>query len=255
MFITRETNSRKPAMFQSTNDHLSSSNTNTLISNSKMRSNSLRKAKGSMGVLAGKLTSAIPRCLPTSSKSTTARYQWPYLAARKTDQAQNRQGEGQTQNPRGSRCAVIKVPEDDMSDGALNLEEEIEAAIFNAEIKYPDKIQTSDGYRTCQDMATAFVNKVSFLNEDALKVVHCFLNCLKYNVDQKFGEKHWVEERPNEIIDVVNDMCRYHEKIMEKFPLSKEVLISMVYVLFRWMYKSKWTDHKLIRRSNSKCIS
>ena len=51
-----------------------------------------------------------------------------------------------------------------MSDGALNLEEEIEAAIFNEEVKYSDKIQTSDGYRTCQDMATAFVNKVSFLN-------------------------------------------------------------------------------------------
>ena len=61
---------------------------------------------------------------------------------------------------------------------------------------YNEKIQTSEGYRTCQDMATSFLNKISFLTNECQKIIHCFLNLLKYAVDEKFGEKHWIEERP-----------------------------------------------------------
>ena len=32
--------------------------------------------------------------------------------------------------------------------------------------------------------------------------------------------------------------------------MVKEVLIDLLYVLFRWMYKNKWTDHKLVRRGS-----
>ena len=78
---------------------------------------------------------------------------------------------------------------------------------------------------------------------------------MKNAVGEKFGDKFWLEEKPNEIIDIVNDLCKNYENYKEKFPLEKEVMISLTYVLFRWMYKNKWTDHKLIRRSNSKLIS
>ncbi len=33
----------------------------------------------------------------------------------------------------------------------------------------------------------------------------------------------------------------------EKFPLSRDVLIELIYLLFRWMFKNKWTDHKLVK--------
>jgi hypothetical protein len=34
------------------------------------------------------------------------------------------------------------------------------------------------------------------------------------------------------------------------FPLDKQLLIDLLYVLFRWMYKNKWTDHKLVKRTS-----
>jgi len=35
----------------------------------------------------------------------------------------------------------------------------------------------------------------------------------------------------------------------EAFPIDKPTLIDLLYIMFRWMYKNKWTDHKLIRRT------
>ena len=43
---------------------------------------------------------------------------------------------------------------------------------------------------------------------------------------------------------------REFEEYKAKYPLSKEILIDLLYVLFRWMYKNKWTDHKLVRRGS-----
>ena len=71
---------------------------------------------------------------------------------------------------------------------------------------------------------------------------------MKLNVDERFGDEFWVKNKPTEIIDITNDMCHKHDEIVEKFPIKKDTLIDLTYVLFRWMYKAKWTDHKLIKR-------
>jgi hypothetical protein len=39
------------------------------------------------------------------------------------------------------------------------------------------------------------------------------------------------------------------------FPLEKDTLIDLLYVLFRWMYKNKWTDHKLVKRSSEQEVN
>ena len=52
-----------------------------------------------------------------------------------------------------------------------------------------------------------------------------------------------------DIIDISNEIVRELEHHRELFPMEKELLIDLLYVLFRWMYKNKWTDHKLVRRS------
>ena len=41
--------------------------------------------------------------------------------------------------------------------------------------------------------------------------MNCFINELKYFVDKKFGDKFWVQERPGEIINVVNQMYKGHD--------------------------------------------
>lgn len=64
----------------------------------------------------------------------------------------------------------------------------------------------------------------------------------------------WSDGKPNDIIDIANEMCRGHPEKMEKYPIDTETLIALLYVLFRWMYKMKWTDHKLIKRSKHNLV-
>lgn len=44
-------------------------------------------------------------------------------------------------------------------------------------------------------------------------------------------------------------MVRELEDNQDRFPLTRELLIELLFVLFRWMYKNKWTDHKLVKRT------
>jgi hypothetical protein len=44
---------------------------------------------------------------------------------------------------------------------------------------------------------------------------------LRYFVDKKYGDKFWSEEKPSDIIDVVNDIYRGHEEVKKKFPIPK----------------------------------
>ena len=49
-------------------------------------------------------------------------------------------------------------------------------------------------------------------------------------------------------------MYRGHEEVKKKFPIPRENLVEIMYVFFRWMYKFKWTDHKLIKRAQTKVL-
>jgi hypothetical protein len=52
-----------------------------------------------------------------------------------------------------------------------------------------------------------------------------------------------------DIIDISNEIVRELDNHTEEFPIPKDLLIDLLFVLFRWMYKNKWTDHKLVRRA------
>lgn len=112
-----------------------------------------------------------------------------------------------------------------MSDGAFNFEEELTEAIGNVIIDYDETVKTSEGNRTCQDMVSTFLNKISFLDNEQKKIVNCFILELKYFVDKKYGERFWNEERPNDIIDAVNDIYKGHDEVKKRFPISKEMLV------------------------------
>jgi hypothetical protein len=50
-------------------------------------------------------------------------------------------------------------------------------------------------------------------------------------------------------------MCKDHQSVKKRFPIPSEALVEILYVFFRWMYKMKWTDHKLIKRAPAQIIS
>ena len=64
----------------------------------------------------------------------------------------------------------------------------------------------------------------------------------------KYDEKYWADSHPSDLIDMSNQMVRELQEYTDKYPLTRELLIELLFVLFRWMYKNKWTDHKLVRR-------
>jgi hypothetical protein len=66
----------------------------------------------------------------------------------------------------------------------------------------------------------------------------------------KYDEKYWADSQPSDLIDMSNQMVRELEDYTEKYPLTREMLIELLFVLFRWMYKNKWTDHKLVKRTS-----
>ena len=65
----------------------------------------------------------------------------------------------------------------------------------------------------------------------------------------KYDENYWGDSQPSDLIDISNQMVRELEEYTEKYPLTREMLIELLFVLFRWMYKNKWTDHKLVKRN------
>lgn len=66
---------------------------------------------------------------------------------------------------------------------------------------------------------------------------------------KKYDENYWETQKPIDIIDISNEIVRELDNNKEEFPMEKDLLIDLLYVLFRWMYKNKWTDHKLVRRN------
>ena len=98
-------------------------------------------------------------------------------------------------------------------------------------------------------MASQFL-RVMEGSESEKRVLYCFVNYMRFFVKQKYEEDYWETHKPIDIIDISNEMVRDLEQHKEAFPLDKELLIDLLYVLFRWMYKSKWTDHKLVRRTS-----
>ncbi len=86
--------------------------------------------------------------------------------------------------------------------------------------------------------------------EQERRLLTCFLNYLRFTVRRHYEENFWETQKPGDIIDISNDIVRELEHHQTEFPLEKDTLIELLYVLFRWMYKNKWTDHKLVRRSS-----
>jgi hypothetical protein len=80
--------------------------------------------------------------------------------------------------------------------------------------------------------------------------LYCFINYIRFFVKKRYDDNYWEAHRPVDIIDISNEIVRELENHREEFPLEKELLVDLLYVLFRWMYKNKWTDHKLVRRSS-----
>lgn len=70
-------------------------------------------------------------------------------------------------------------------------------------------------------MASSFLEELSEVEEEAKKVLHCFLNEIKYRVDLKHGEKYWKEEKPSELIDLTNEICSKHHEVEKKFPVGR----------------------------------
>lgn len=87
-----------------------------------------------------------------------------------------------------------------MSDGILNLEEEIEAALHDVRLppgQYNEPMQMSEGSRTCQDMATTFIRRLPNNDDERTRILNCFFNELKECVDIKYGEETWTSNKPN----------------------------------------------------------
>lgn len=127
-------------------------------------------------------------------------------------------------------------------------QEEIEKALMGRAVSYSEPYEFSEGSETCQDMGSQFLRAFGRGEEGATLV--CFVNYIRFFVRRRYEEGYWERHKPTDIIDISNEIVRELENYRERFPLEKETLIDLLYVLFRWMYKNKWTDHKLIRRGS-----
>lgn len=142
-----------------------------------------------------------------------------------------------------------------MSDGAFEFEEEMREVLEDVKsVSFTKKMELSEGTRSCQDMMSSFMNASSHLTSNATPILNCFFAELKYLTEQQFGDRYWREEKPTNIIGIINQMCKTHEQRKNKYPLSSSHLKDIVKVLWRWMYKNKWTDHKLIERKKRNLV-
>lgn len=60
----------------------------------------------------------------------------------------------------------------------------------------------------------------------------------------------WLSSSPKDIIDIANEIVHELETNCQEYPLTKGTLIELLFILFCWMYKNKWTDHKLVKRAS-----
>ena len=98
-------------------------------------------------------------------------------------------------------------------------------------------------------MATTFLDEQAPEPSKERTALTCFLNYMRQFTMDKYDEKYWGDSQPSDLIDISNQMVRELEEYTEKYPLTREMLIELLFVLFRWMYKNKWTDHKLVKRN------
>ena len=126
--------------------------------------------------------------------------------------------------------------------------EELERAVANKQAEYEESFEFSEGNETCQDMASHFLRIMGGSGEER-KVITCFLNYLRFFIKRRYEDNYWETHKPSDIIDISNEIVKEHQNHQEAFPIDKETLIELLYVLFRWMYKNKWTDHKLLKRN------
>ncbi len=87
-------------------------------------------------------------------------------------------------------------------------------------------------------------------SQEEKKILTCFMNYIRFFVNKKYESDYWETQKPIDIIDIANEIVRELDNNKEVFPLEKSLLIDLLYVLFRWMYKNKWTDHKLVRKGS-----
>ena len=99
-------------------------------------------------------------------------------------------------------------------------------------------------------MGSSFLRIMGGSNEEK-KILTCFVNYIRFFVKKRYSDNYWETSKTTEIIDIANEIVRDLEYNREAFPIDKELLIELLYILFRWMYKNKWTDHKLVRRTSA----
>lgn len=144
----------------------------------------------------------------------------------------------------------MKNMQEDNSIENYNPQDEIRRILVDETIKYNESFEPSTGHKTCQDMATMFLSELAPEPSSERTILICFLNYMKKFTSDKYDEKYWGQNQPNDLIDISNQMVRELEEYTEKYPLTRELLIELLFVMFRWMYKNKWTDHKLVKRAS-----
>lgn len=120
--------------------------------------------------------------------------------------------------------------------------------MLNKSVDYDGEFEYSDGSESCQDMASQFLRIMEGPEEDR-RILYCFMNYIRFFVGKKYDETYWESHKPIDIIDISNEIVRELDDHRDAFPIGKELLVDLLYVLFRWMYKNKWTDHKLVKRT------
>ncbi len=97
-------------------------------------------------------------------------------------------------------------------------------------------------------MMSSFINSFD-LEEKELNTLKCFVSYVKQISEEKFDNKFWHENSPSDLIDVSNELVRELPEHKEDFPFERKTLVDLIFILFKWMYQNKWTDHKLVRRT------
>lgn len=124
--------------------------------------------------------------------------------------------------------------------------DELEKALAGRTIEYSGEYEMSTGDETCQDMGSDFLRVLGGSGEER-KILNCFMNYLRFFVERRFDETYWQTQKPNDIIDITNDLVRQLQDHKQTFPLEEKLLIDLLEVLFAWMNRNKWTEHKLLR--------
>lgn len=63
----------------------------------------------------------------------------------------------------------------------------------------------------------------------------------------KYGQDYWEKEKPCQIPIYSNEIVRCHQEHKAAFPMSKENVTELTFILCKWMYENKWTDHNIFK--------